>query len=273
VIADVEEALVAHWSQFGRWPRGELHDDDDGLLWFKTPIAHLPYNGVIRTHLTDGGTADRAIAAVSDRFRADGLEFIWFDHPSATPSDLGDRLAAHGLLAAEHITCMSLELAAWKPPPLPPGVDFREVCDAGDMQTYTDLTIRYWEIPDHEQHLVTELHGQWSGGRRYLALADGRAVAKGYLSLAGPPGVAAIFGMSVQPEARGRGIATGLTTTLLRAARDNGAERVVLHSTNMAAGVYRRAGFVQRCPLTIYATTPLWTRGHPHVRPGTTRRS
>jgi hypothetical protein len=38
VIADNEQALVAHWSQLGRWPPGELHDEN-GLLWFQTPIT------------------------------------------------------------------------------------------------------------------------------------------------------------------------------------------------------------------------------------------
>ena len=50
VIADIEEAFAAHWSLFGRWPKGELHDER-GVLWFETPIAHLPYNGVLRTRM------------------------------------------------------------------------------------------------------------------------------------------------------------------------------------------------------------------------------
>jgi predicted GNAT family acetyltransferase len=65
--------------------------------------------------------------------------------------------------------------------------------------------------------------------------------------------------MSVRPEARRRGVAAGMTATLLRRAIAEGCTRAVLHSTAMAAGVYRRAGFVEQCPLTIYATTPLWS--------------
>jgi ribosomal protein S18 acetylase RimI-like enzyme len=263
VTADIEDALVAHWSQFGLWRRGELHDEN-GLLWFETPIAHLPYNGVIRTQL--GADADVTIAAALERFRAREVECFWFAHPSATPVDLGERLAAHGLRAAEQITCMSLDLAAWVPAALPPGFVFREVLDEDDARTYTELTSQYWQIPDHDQPLVAELHGHWdrprSPGRRYLALADGRAIAKGYLSLAGPPGVAAIFGMSVRPEARGQRVATGLTTALLQRARAEGCRTVVLHSTPVAVGVYRRAGFVKRSALTIFATAPLWSRSH-----------
>ncbi len=69
--------------------------------------------------------------------------------------------------------------------------------------------------------------------------------------------------MSVRPECRGRGIAGGLTTTLLERAREAGCHRVVLHSSEMAVDVYRRAGFVQRCTFTVYANAPLWaSRNH-----------
>ncbi len=77
----------------------------------------------------------------------------------------------------------------------------------------------------------------------------------------GPPGVAAIYGMSVKPEARGRGIAGGLTTILLRRAKEAGSRRAVLHSTEMAVGIYRRSGFVERCRFTAFATAQLWSHG------------
>jgi GNAT superfamily N-acetyltransferase len=258
-VADIEEALYAHWSLFGRPPTGELHEED-GLLWFETPIARLPYNGVIRTRLGDGAAADATITRTVERFRERGVEFLWFDHPSATPADLGARLAAHGLAPAERIACMALDLRGYEPPPPTDGVEFREVRDDADVQAYSALTIRYWDIPEHERPRVGALHRAWgTPGIRYLARLDGEPVGKGYLSLAGPPGVAAIFGMSVRPEARRRGVAAGMTATLLRRAIEEGCTRAVLHSTPMAAGVYRRAGFADACPLTIYATTPLWS--------------
>jgi len=64
------------------------------------------------------------------------------------------------------------------------------------------------------------------------------------------------------PEARGRGIAGGLTTTLLERATDAGCSRAVLHSTDTAVGVYRRAGFVDRCPIQVFATASLWSDQH-----------
>jgi len=259
VIADIEAALIAHWAQFSRWPKSELHDEH-GLLRLETPIKHLPYNGVIRTRL--GETADADIAAAIERFRARDTPCFWFVHPSATPADLGDRLLAHGLTHAASITCMSLELADWDPPPLPPNVRFAEVLDDWALQTYSDLTMRYWQIRVDQQPLVAELQRYLAPGKvpghRYLALSDGAVIGKGYVSLAGPPGVAAIYGMSVLPQARGRGVAGALTTTLLQRARESGCHRAVLHSTDMAVGVYRRAGFVERCPLALLASSASW---------------
>jgi ribosomal protein S18 acetylase RimI-like enzyme len=264
VVTEIEEAFVSHWSVFGRWAKGELHEEK-GVLWFETPIKHLPYNAVIRTQID--GEADAAVSGVVERFRARGVQFFWLVHPSARPADLSERLAAHGLQAVDAATGMSLEVAEWERSDLPEGVLYREVLDDADLQAYQDLTVRYWEIPDDDDAaLVAEFQREWGPGRapghRYLALVDGTPVGKGYLSLAGPPGVAAIYGMSVLPEARGRGIAGGLTTVLLTRAKELGSRRAVLHSTDMAVGVYRRSGFVERCRFTVFATAPLWTHAH-----------
>ena len=173
VVADIEDAFAAHWSLFGTWPKGELHDED-GVLWFETPIAHLPYNGVIRTRIE--GDADDAVRKLVARLRGRGVQFFWLVHPSARPADLGERLTAAGVPAVE----------------------------------------------------------------------TARGIGKGYVSFAGPPGVAALFAMSVLPAARGRGVAGGSS----------------VHSSDMARGVYRRIGFVEQCRLPFHATTAIWSSGH-----------
>ena len=264
VIAEIEDALFAQWSHFGQWPRGDLHDED-GVLWFETPIRHLPYNGVIRTRLVER-SAGLTVSKVVERFRARGVQHFWVVHPSATPADLGDRLAATGLAPVERMNCMSLELVDWEPAPASLDVAIEEVLSDDALQTYSALTARYWEIHDDERDLVAEFHRHWgptrAPGHRYLAIADGQTVGKAYLSLAGPPGVASIYGMFVAAEARGRGVAGGLTTTMLRRAKEEGFHRAVLHATDMAVGVYRRAGFVDRCTITVFATASLWSDEH-----------
>ena len=260
VIAMIEDAFVAQWSHFGTWPGGELHDEP-GVLWTETSIKHLPYNAVLRTRIASEDV-DTVLESTIARYRARGVAFMWLDHPTASPKDLGRRLRALGLEPVEAATGMSLEIEDWKP--VPTGVRVVEVRSPEHLAAYADLIMRYWEIPPEDQATVRELNRYWSGerarGHRYLAFSDdGMPIGKGYLSLAGPPGVAAIFGMSVLPEARGRGVGGAITTTMLSRAKEAGCERVVLHSSQAAVGLYRRAGFVERCRLTVYATSPLWS--------------
>jgi len=138
--------------------------------------------------------------------------------------------------------------------------------DDTDLMAFHELTAAYWEIPGDQAPLVEQFQREWGPGRapghRYLAYVDGLPVGKGYLSLAGPPGVGAIYAMMTLPEARGRGVASGLTTTLIARAKELGCKRVVLHSSDMAVGIYRRAGFVEKCRFTVFATAPLWSHSH-----------
>lgn len=257
---EIEAALVGHWSHLGRWTSGRLVDEG-GVLRYETPIPHLPYNGVIRTQIT--GDPDATIGAVVESFGSRGVPFIWWEHPSCLPEGLGEHLARHGLTAVEDVTGMSIDLVGWVEPELREDVQFVEILDSQEMKAYEDLIVRYWELPRESQTMVASLNRYWGPGHlpahRWVGYLDGQPVGKAMLSLAAPEGVAAVYGMSVTPEARGRGIASGFTTTLLQRAKQLGCHRVVLHSSRMAVDVYRRAGFVDCCTMTVYATAPLWS--------------
>ncbi|MGE5690982.1 MAG: GNAT family N-acetyltransferase [Pseudomonadota bacterium] len=262
-VREIEEALVGHWSHLGRWPKGALVEEH-GTLRYETPIPSLPYNGVIRTTII--GDPDEVVADVLDTFRRRDVECLWWVHPSALPGDLGRRLAANGLSAVERVTGMAIELDDWRPQPTPPDVRYEPVETDEALGAYADLIVAYWDVPDESRALVEEVNAYW-GPRsapvhRWLALVEGQPVGKVLLSLAAPEGIAAIYGMSVRPELRGRGIAGGLTTVALGRARDLGCRRVVLHSSELAVGVYERAGFAKVCPLTVYANAPIWTSRH-----------
>jgi ribosomal protein S18 acetylase RimI-like enzyme len=260
-VSEIEEALVGHWSHLGRWTRGALIEEA-GTLRYETPIAQLPYNGVIRTRIANDAQA--VIASVLASFRSRNVSCLWWDHPSATPEGLGSLLSAEGLEAVEQAAGMSIDLGNIDPPePLTPGTRYAEVLDDDQMRQYANLIVRYWELSEESRDLVEELNGYWGPSnpqiRRWLAFTDeSTPIGKVLLSLAAPPGVAAIYGMSVLPEARGKGIAGALTDIVLRRAKELGCKRVVLHSSQMAVGVYERAGFRKHCDLTVYADAPLW---------------
>jgi ribosomal protein S18 acetylase RimI-like enzyme len=240
--------------------------EEDGTLRFETPISKLPYNGVIRT-LIEARPTD-VVARIADSHSRRGAQLFWVVHPSARPATLPDALTAAGLEPVEVAAGMSLDLDSWRPRATEPAADVElaEVVDEAGLSAYEDVVMSYWELDERDREHVTRLNRHWAGarakGRRWVAFRDGAPVGKAYLSLAGPPGVAAIYGMSVRREARGLGIAGRLTDTLLAQAKELGSRRVVLHSTEMAIGVYRRAGFVERCELTFFATGRVWSGHH-----------
>ena len=264
-LEDTERAFTAIWSRFcGAWSRGQLHERG-GLTWFATPIRHLPYNGVIRTRMD---ALDEALVSdVLAGFRKRAVQCFWGLHTLSRAADLREVLLAHGLARVEAMTCMALDLGDWSAPSPPEGVVIEEVADAAGLSAYTNLTLAYWKIPEEDAALVAELHGDYGPrpdfGARYLARIDGEVVGKGFLCLdAGAPGLGAIYGMSVRPQARGRGVAGALTATMLARAREEGHRRMVLHSSEMAVGVYARAGFAPCGELDVYATAPLWSADH-----------
>lgn len=259
---EIEAALVGHWSHLGRWASGALVDEG-GVLRYETPIPYLPYNGVLRTEIPEAADQGAVIGAIVESFERRGVPFLWWEHPSCAPGDLGRHLERHGLTTVERVTGMSIDLDSWTGADRRDDVRFAEVVNARDMEAYEDLIVRYWELPRESRAMVVDLSRFWGPGRipahRWVAYVGDRPVGKALLSLAAPEGVAAVYGMSVTPEARGQGIASGLTATLLERAKALGCVRVVLHSSEMAVDVYRRAGFVDRCALTVYATAPLWS--------------
>jgi len=261
VVGDIEEALLGHWSHFGRWAHGALVEDA-GTVRYETPIAQLPYNGVVRTWIR--ADPERVIERVLDSFSSREVDFVWWHHPSALPRNLGERLTAHGLGLAEEAIGMSLDIRKRsRSESSPPGLRLVEVKDKEQLRSYAELIFRYWEVPAESHALVEDINSYWGPARapvhRWIVLDEsGLAIGKALLSLAAPPGVAAIYGMSVTPEARGRGVASALTHTLLDRAEALGCHRVVLHASEMAVRVYERAGFVKQCELPVYANAALW---------------
>lgn len=74
-----------------------------------------------------------------------------------------------------------------------------------------------------------------------LLSREGRALSGGFTFEAG--GTAGLYNVVTHPEARGQGLAEQLVRALLAGARERGCRAVVLQSSDMALGVYRRLGF------------------------------
>jgi GNAT superfamily N-acetyltransferase len=268
-VTAIEAAFERHWRHFGGYPGARLRDED-GVLWFESPIRHLPYNWVIRTRIPDGADADRIIDRVASSFRARDVPFMWVQRPSDRPVDLDHRLSMHGLDLVETAAGMDLDLEDWQPEPNQSDAALLQVdapgADAQGLHDYEELIRTYWSVPEDERHMIQTLNRHWTGERspgvRLVAYVDGQPVGKCFVNFEDLPSWVAIYGVAVRPEARGHGVATALMNEAIARGKAEGAQRAVLHSSSMALSMYRRMGFVERCKLPVFATGALFGTHH-----------
>lgn len=265
-IAAIEQAFETHWRHFGLYPGADLREED-GALWFESPIRYLPYNWVIRTRIPEGRDADAVIARVAATFRARDVPFMWVHRPSDAPADLGARLPAHGLAHGETATGMDLDLANHEPQPNLSRARVLEAEDADSrLRDYEELIRTYWSVPESEQHMIRRLNRYWTGDRspgiRLVAYVADEPVGKLFMNTEELPERVGIYGVAVKPQARGQGIAKALMYEALARATAAGARRCVLHSSQMALPMYIKMGFVTRCALPVYTTRPIFETHH-----------
>jgi GNAT superfamily N-acetyltransferase len=251
----VEENLWSMWSQFGRPPGCTLRDDD-GVLWFETPIPVLPYNMVVRCHVDVD--ADEPIASVFRHFRRRAVPFVWFVHPNARPIDLESRLERHGFAAVEQITGMAMDLGVEpRLPVVPPGVEIHQVTPANDLALFMEFVAARWHVPAAARpHLALiadafQIGAAGSPNRAWIAVRDGMAIAKVFTHDVGE--VVGVYGMATRWASRGLGLGRALCMTALADARKRGRRLAVLHSSPMAVPLYRSVGFRDVGPFSLFA--------------------
>jgi len=211
-VVDIEQAFVTHWRHFGLYPGADLRDED-GVLRFESPIAHLPYNAVIRTAIPDTSDADAVIARTAASFRTRDVPFMWVQRPSDRPLDLARRLAMHGLDLVETATGMDLELGAWGREPDRSDARLVDIgADEIGLLDYEELIRTYWSVPETERHLIQTLNRHWTGARnpgiRLVAYFGGAAVGK-------------LFMNTEELPAKSRDLRRGSTTRSTRPRRRN----------------------------------------------------
>ena len=255
-IAALEGNLWSMWRQFGD-PEGCLRHDEPALLRFETPLAHVPYNSVMRSHL-DGPGADDRIDEVLAGYDRRGVPVMWVVHPTARPGDLAARLTARGLEQAEVVVGMVRRLDDLPDPgPPPAGITVEEV-GPGGLDPYLELLTWRYALPSDAAPTLAAVmsagrFGEPGSANRAWYAHDGeQVVCKACIHTDGA--VAGLYGLATHTGARTRGLGRLLTLRAFGAARATGAELAVLHATPMAVALYRALGF------EVVADFGLWTR-------------
>ena len=262
-VTAITEAFTAHWRLFGLYPGAEL-TDEDGVLWYRSPIRHLPYNGVVRTRIDIA--PEPVIQRICQRFRQGGLPFMWAVLPGDRPVGYELLLKQAGLGKVEEPTGMSINLGSWVPQGRQSPATIVQGEDEPALSDYEHLIRTYWKVPEADRAMISVLNRHWTGvrnpGRRLVAYLDGKPVGKLFLNLSGLPETAAVYGVAVVPEERGKGIAQAMMERAMSDAQELGARRMVLHSSLMGLPLYQKLGFVARCTIPVYATAPIFGTHH-----------
>jgi hypothetical protein len=122
----VEANLFEALASFDRWPRCEVHRDED-MLWYVSDIPHPLYNGVLDAR-SGAEEVEKRVEETVARFQARGVPMMWWIGPSTRPDRLGEVLLAHGMSYRRNPAGMAIDLSrADEGLAVPPGLSIRSV--------------------------------------------------------------------------------------------------------------------------------------------------
>jgi GNAT superfamily N-acetyltransferase len=249
-----EEVLLA----LGR-AAGAEERDDERVRWVIGDIPIDYHNCVVRANLSPEET-DGVILESLERFRAHGAPGSWHVGPSMRPTDIGERLLAHGFSYGGDDIGMAVELSALpEEVPVPEDLEIERVRDDETLAAWRDTLAQGFGEGPVEAEWVDEMYRRiglsddapW---RHYLGRLGGAPVATSTLFVGA--GVAGIYFVSTVEQARRRGIGAALTLAPLREAREMGYRLGVLGASEMGYPVYRRLGFREYCRIGLYEWRP-----------------
>lgn len=241
----VQDNLFALFRAMAALPDAELHETPALAYHHAFPTSPM-FKGVWRTRLTPD-TADASIADTLAWFQARGAPYVfWWTGPGDEPTDLPDRLQAHGF-AANIVgdPGMALDLDTLAEPSLPPGLTIARAADRRTLEDWRDVFVAAYEVPPFAGQAWVDatlsLGPEAAPWQLYVGYLDGEPVATNILF--GGAGVASVYGVGTLPAARGRGVGGAITLWPLVEARARGYRYAVLFATEMGHPVYRRLGF------------------------------
>jgi GNAT superfamily N-acetyltransferase len=241
------------YGYFGRSPETEFYESPH-LTWLLTQIPNPLLNTVTHTHL-NREKADEIIEGTLAHFKSENVtRFTWWVEPDSQPTDLGERLLAHGFTYEQGPPGMAVDMATLNESiQAPPDLSIEHVGDAGILKQWVSILSSGFELPDGIQGKVFDLLaglGFDLPSRKYLGFLNGEPVSIAELFLGA--GVAGIYSVATLPEARRQGIGAVMTLAPLLEARALGYRIGILHASKMGLGVYRRLGFQEYCKMSYY---------------------
>lgn len=209
----------------------------------------------------DPDEVDDAVAEARSWFAALGQpEHAWWIGDSATPTDLEERLAAHGFVPdPEQPSATAMVLDRAPTVAAHPGIEVRPLTAVADLRLMLEIDVAVWETTEQDRaSLFADLDTTWDRIRAqherttYLAWLDGVPSAYATLVMT-TSGVGTLLGGTTLPEARGRGLYQALVQRRWDDAVAQGAPGLVVQASEMSRPVLERLGFAATGTVRLWA--------------------
>ena len=258
-LADAPKAsLNAFFRTFVRSNKADF-SDADGVLRWRTPIAHPWFNGVLASR----PPSSHESAIIQEHvayFRRQGVDiFSWWLEPDLSVEDWASQLQPNGFKIIQDVPGMACDLKELPSAvSTPAGFSIQTVNDLERLKVWAEVFCRGFGLPGSFIQPFYELSaglGFQNDLHNYLGTLDGEPVAASSLFLS--DGIAGIYNVAVLEQARGKGLGAAITLAPLLEARDQGYGIGALQSSEMGFNVYRRLGFHKVCDVThfLYVTS------------------
>jgi ribosomal protein S18 acetylase RimI-like enzyme len=243
---------------FAGFPNAQLLDD--GRIFGVMSHVAIPFfSGIATTRITEA-----EVEATIDLFREKKCAFRWWVTPSTEPQRLAPILKAHGMRHGYDAPGMAADLSAVRfDVPLPADVTIRKLINADELTDWLNVFIPAFSIPPEDGAIWRDAYVRCGFGAdavwtHFVGFLADEPVATTSVLVDGE--LAGIYFVATLPAARGRGIGSAVTREAMRFARDAGATRAALQSSELGFGVYRSLGFVHYCDLSVYDWRPSYEK-------------
>ena len=230
-----------------------------GVRAFVSPLSHPIANKVSRTTLGPD-VADDVIKIVRDFYVDRKKAFGWVIGPLTTPTDLGRRLNAAGIIKRGETAGMIITDLGFSIKPNP-SVRIRKAT-ADDIDAVSKVMAQAFPMPEEVSYLLSEvwiLYGDRFRSSVYLAFLEGIDEPVACSLMFHNPGQSIVMmtGAATLPDHRGKGIYTSLVASRIADARMEGAEAAaILAMRTSSAPICRKLGFKEICSLEFYTWRP-----------------
>lgn len=207
----------------------------------------------------EGDALDELIARQVRYFRDRGHGFEWKLHGHDRPTDLPDRLRAHGFVPEDLETIVIAPAAEIAVPPQPTeGVSLREVTSRHDLDRIAGLEAAVWggDYAALADSIAVEQGTDPTALSIVVAETDDRVVCAAWVRFERGTEFATLWGGATLPEWRGRGIYRSMVAHRANLAAERGFRYLETDASSDSRPILEQLGFTPVTTTTPYVWSP-----------------